>query len=108
MRTPAVERAGSVPASPVYQITLSAAVPAMSEVAESNGGPSTRMGGLFSSALKNASLAATAEAAASVLPAMRPTAVVSAACRLAAVAVVFAPMVNAFGPGGLAFVAVRV
>src|ERR1700752_2314803 len=108
MRTPAVERAGSVPASPVYQITLSAAVPATSAVAVSNGGPSTRIGGLFTSALKNSLPAAMAEAAASAPPATLPTAVVSVACKLAAVAAAFAPMVNSFGPGVAEFVAVSV
>ena len=46
-------RAGSVPASPVYQITVLAAVPATMPVAVSKGGPLTRCGGLPASASKN-------------------------------------------------------
>ena len=73
MRAVAVERAGSLPVSPVYQITVLADVPAISAVAVSKGGPATRCGGLLASASKKSLEAATAEAAASEVPASLPT-----------------------------------
>src|ERR1700736_219685 len=79
----AVWRAGVAPDSPVYQNTVVAAVPFCSAVAELNGGPATGCGGLEP---KKLLAAATAEAAGSVVWARLPTAVVSAACKLPAVA----------------------
>ena len=61
-RAVAVARAGSVPSSPVYQVTVLAGVPATSAVAVA-GGPLTRCG----VPLKKLSAAATAEAAASAV-----------------------------------------
>src|SRR5580704_5551451 len=87
----AVWRAGVAPASPVYQNTVLAGVPACSAVAVLKGGPATRCGGLE---LKKLPAAATADAAGSWVCAKLPTAVVSAACRLAAVAAGVAPMTN--------------
>src|ERR1700730_11198667 len=87
----AVWRAGVAPDSPVYQDTVSAAVPFCSAVAELNGGPVTRCGGVER---KKWPAAATAEAAGNVVCATLPTAVVSAACRLAAVAAAVVPMTN--------------
>ena len=75
MRAVAVERAGSLPASPVYQITVLAALPATMPVAMSNGGPSTRCGGLAVSASKKSLEAATADAAVSAVDASLPAAV---------------------------------
>src|SRR5580700_8259900 len=87
----AVWRAGVAPDSPVYQNTVSAVVPLCSAVAVLNGGPATRCGGFE---LKKLLAAATADAAGSVVCARLPTAVVSAACKLAAVAAGVAPMAN--------------
>src|SRR5213083_2939250 len=80
-RAVAVARAGSLPSSPVYHVTVSAGVPATRPVAVSNGGPPTRWGGWVESTLKKS---------------------------LAAVAAADAPMVNWFGPGLADAVAVRV
>src|SRR5262245_49059478 len=100
----AVERAGVLPASPVYHDTVFAGVPAVSVVACVNGTvgglATTRIGGLASSMLKNSSAALSAEAAASDVAASLPTEVLSVVCRLAVVAVASAPMVNWFSPGG--------
>src|SRR6266540_4353883 len=104
MRAVAVARAGSVPVSPVYQLSVSDGVPATNAVAVSNGGPTTRCGG----SLKKSLEAATAEAAESEVPASLPTAAVSAVCRLAAVTSLVAPMANSFGPGLAEVVAVSV
>src|SRR5580704_10307900 len=101
----AVFRAGVLPFSPVYQNTVLAAVPLTSEVAVLNGGPETRCGG---SELKKLLAAATAEAAGSAVCARLVTALVNAACILAAVAVGVAPMVNWLAPGGDAVVACSV
>src|ERR1700681_2618577 len=98
----AVWRAGVLPESPVYQNTVLAAVPLTSDVAVLNGGPFTRCGGFE---LKKLLAAATAEAAGSAVCARLPTAVVSAACKLPAVAAGVAPMANWFGPGDAAAVA---
>src|ERR1044072_925370 len=59
----AVPRAGSVPISPVYQVTVLDAVPAISDVAVSNGGPLTRIGGWPASTLKKLFVAAIADGA---------------------------------------------
>jgi hypothetical protein len=58
--------------------------------------------------LKKLLAAAMAEAAGSAVWARLPTALVSAVCRLVAVAVALAPMVNWFAPGGDAVVACSV
>src|SRR5436305_12201982 len=58
----AAPRAGSVPISPVYQLTVLAGVPATSDVALSNGDPSTRIGGWPASTLKKLFAAAIVEA----------------------------------------------
>jgi hypothetical protein len=80
MRAVAVERAGSLPVSPVYQITVLAVVPATMPVAAKYGGdPPTRWGGLLASALKNSLEAATAEAAVRAEPPSFSIEVVSAA-----------------------------
>ena len=65
-------RGSSVPSSPRYQLTVSAAVPSTSAVAVSNGGPSTRCGGLAASVSKKSFPAATAEAATSSVAASVP------------------------------------
>ena len=62
-RATAVVRAELDPASPVYQLTVFAAVPSMSDVAVPNGGPLTRCGGCPASISKKSLAAATAEAA---------------------------------------------
>src|SRR5262245_1570989 len=112
MRAAAVARAGVLPASPVYHIIVLLLVPAVSVVACVNGTvgglATTRIGGLAASTLKNSSAALIAEAAESDVAASLPTEVVSAACRLAVVAVGLAPMVNWFSPGGDSVVAVSV
>src|SRR5712691_6460018 len=108
MRAVAVERAESLPASPVYQITVLAALPAIMPMAMSNGGPSTRWGGLLLSALKKSSDAVIDDAAVSEVAASLPIAVVSAVCRLAVVAAALAPIVNSLAPGGDLSVAVSV
>jgi hypothetical protein len=95
MRAVALSRAGSVPISPVYQMTVSADVPATRLVAVSNGGPATRCGG-FS---KKFPAAAMADAAVSDVSASLSIAAVSAVCRFAAVMDGVAPIVNSFGPG---------
>src|SRR5947209_18044960 len=92
----AVWRAGVAPDSPVYQNTVSAGVPFCSAVALLNVGPVTRSGGFDE---KKSWAAATAEAAGSAVWASAPTAVASAACRLAAVSAGVVPMVNWLGPG---------
>src|SRR5882757_6644780 len=89
MRATAVPRAGSGPVSPVYQESVFAGVPAMSDVAVLNGGPLTRCGGVL---VKNSLDAFRAEAATSAPFASAPTAVVKAALRLAALAVLLAPI----------------
>src|SRR3954447_25488629 len=99
MRATEVPRAGSVPASPVYHVTVSLGVPAIRLVALSNGGPATRCGGWGESVLKKSFEAAIADAAVSEVLASLPIEVVSAACRLPAVADAFGPMVNWSGPG---------
>src|SRR6185503_5243240 len=108
MRVVAVPRAGSVPASPVYQTTVLAVVPAVIAVAVSKGGPATRCGGLLRSALKKSFEAVTADAALSEEPASDPSAVVSAPCRFETVAAVVPPIVNWLAPGGEFVVAVKV
>ncbi len=108
MRATAVPRAASVPISPVYQVTVLVDVPATSVVALSNGGPATRIGGAPAPTLKKSFAAAIAEAAESEVAASLVTEAASAACRLAAVAVVLPPMVNWFGPGVAEVVAVSV
>src|SRR5665647_728675 len=80
-----VERAESVPVSPVYQITVLAAVPAVIAVAVSNGGPSTRCGGLLASPLKKSFDAVTADAAVSEVAPILVTPAVTAFCRFNAV-----------------------
>src|SRR5580704_13811349 len=95
-RASAVCRAGVLPFSPVYQETVLALVPFCSAVAVANGGAATRCGGVDS---KKLLAAAKAEAGRSVVCASVPTAVVSAAWRLVAVAAAVAPIVNWFGPG---------
>ena len=101
----AVCSAGVLPFSPVYQNTVFAGVPFTSDVAVSYGGPATSCGG---SELKKLLAAAMAEAAGSAVCARLLTALVSAACRLVAVAAGVAPMVNWFAPGGDAVVACSV
>src|SRR6185437_4232752 len=65
IRAVAVDRAGSVPVSPVYQITVLAVVPGTMPAAPKKGDdPPTRCGGLLASALKKSLDAATADAAA--------------------------------------------
>src|SRR5262245_49555397 len=108
MRATAVARVASAAASPVYQVTVLAAVPATKAVALENGGPATRRGGLAASTLKKSSAAATAHAAVSEVSASLPTAVCSAAFRLAAVTTVLGSMVNWFAPGVVELVAVSV
>src|SRR5579864_4173316 len=100
----AVCRAGVAPDSPLYQNTVLALVPATSDV-EVAGGPLTRSGGFE---LKKSLAAATAEAAGSAVCARLVIALVNAVCRLPAVALALAPMVNWFAPGGEAVVACRV
>src|SRR5215470_10755779 len=78
-RATEVERAGSLPASPVYQNTVLAGVPATSAVALSNGGPATRRGGLAASMLKKSLAAAMVEAAGNEVCAMLVTAAFRAA-----------------------------
>jgi len=72
----AVPRADAAPASPVYQDSVLAAVPAIRAVAVANGGPLTRCGGLAALLLKKLPAAATAEAAVSDVAASVVTAVV--------------------------------
>src|SRR5262249_1657771 len=100
----AVERAGMLPWSPVYHITVSADVPFTSAVAVSKGGPATRWGGLE---LKKSLAAAIAEAAGSAVCARLVTAFVSAVCRLPAVRDGVAPIVNWLAPAGEAVVACK-
>src|SRR6516164_3880491 len=88
----AVLRGGALPASPVYQFTVFAAVPATSDGAVPKGGPLTRCGGWVASVLKKLFAAAIAEAAVNAVAASVETAVVSAALRLVAVAAGVAPM----------------
>src|SRR2546421_7999976 len=106
--TTAVPRAESVPISPVYQVTVLAGVPATRLVAVLNGGPATRIGGWPASTLKKLLAAAIAEAADKEVAASFWTAVVSEACRFAAVAFGLAPIVNSPVAGGALFVAVSV
>src|SRR5262245_36569907 len=94
-----------LPDSPVYHVTVSADVPFTNAVAVSNGGPTTRWGGL---ALKKSLAAAMAEAAGSAVWAKPVTALTRAPCRLPAVRDGVAPMVNWFAPGGDAVVACKV
>src|SRR3989304_3566233 len=91
-----VLRAALVPASPVYHVTVLALVPAMSEVAVSNGGPLTRCGGVAASTSKKLLAAATAEAATNDVSASFVTVAVKADRRLAAVAAGVVPIVNWF------------
>src|SRR6204780_4662168 len=100
----AVCRAGVGPDSPVYQNTVLALVPATSDVEEA-GAPLTRSGGFE---LKKSLAAAIAEAAGNAVCARLAIAPDSAVCRLPAVALALAPMVNWFAPGGEAVVACRV
>src|SRR5579864_5663348 len=88
----AVWRAGVAPDSPVYQNTVLAGVPATSDV-EVAGAPLTRNGGFE---LKKSLAAAIAEAAGSAVCARLVIALVSEICRLPAVALALAPMVNWF------------
>src|SRR5204862_5507349 len=104
----AVPRAESVPISPVYQVTVSAGVPAMSDVALSNGGPSTRIGGWPASTSKKLFAASIVEAADSEVAASFWTAAVRAAWKFVAVLLGNAPIVNSPGPGGALVVAVSV
>src|SRR5262245_21178133 len=104
----AVARAGSMPISPVYQVTVSAGVPSTNAIAVSNGGPATRCGGWPASTLKKSPAAATAEAAVSDVAASLPTAAVSAVSRLPGVRSLVARMANWFGPGLADVVAVSV
>src|SRR5580704_1511617 len=92
----AVWRTGVAPDSPVYQITVLAGVPATSDVEEA-GVPLTRSGGFE---LKKSLAAAIAEAAGNAVCARLVIAPDSAVCRLPAVRVALAPMVNWFAPGG--------
>src|SRR5580704_6016799 len=97
----AVCSAGVLPDSPVYQNTVLAAVPATSDVEEA-GVPLTRSGGFE---LKKSLAAAIAEAAVNAVCARLVIAPDSAVCRLPAVRVALAPMVNWFAPGGESVVA---
>src|SRR3569623_2010336 len=108
MRVVAVPRAGSVPASPVYQTTVLAVLPAVIAVAVSKGGPATRCGGVLRSALKKSFEAVTADAALSEELASELRAVESAPCKFVTVAAVLPPIVNWLAPGGDFVVAVRV
>src|SRR3984957_12306354 len=99
----AVCSAGVAPDSPVYQNTVLAGVPATSDVEEA-GVPLTRSGGFE---LKKSLAAAIAEAAGNAVCARLVIAPDSAVCRLPAVAVALAPMVNWFAPGGESVVACR-
>src|SRR5271163_3647516 len=104
----AVCSAGVEPFSPVYQNTVFAVVPFCNDVAVAKfaGEPGlTRCGG---SELKKLLAAAMAEAAGSAVCARFETAVVSADCRLVAVAFAEAPIVNWPAPGGEAVVACSV
>src|ERR1700720_3230186 len=101
----AVCRAGVEPDSPAYQDTVLAGVPLTSDIAVSNGGPLTRSGGL---ALKKLLDAAMADAAGSAVCARLESAPVKAVCKLVAVAVALAPMVNWLAPGGELVVACSV
>ena len=99
--TGAVARAEGAVSSPLYQITVSDAVPGTVAVAVSKGGPATRTGGLEGEPAKKSCAATSAEAAASEVDACWPTADVKAVARLAAVAAMLAPMAKAFsGPPG--------
>src|SRR5205807_7255112 len=98
IRAVAVSRAGPAPASPVYQLTVLAGVPATKAVAVAKGGPATRRGGWVASVLKKSLAAAIAEAAGSAVCASWLTALVSAACRFTAVAAGVAPIANWFAP----------
>ena len=88
----------------MYQNTVLAGVPATSDVEEA-GVPLTRSGGFE---LKKSLAAAIAEAAGNAVCARLAIAPDSAVCRLPAVAVALAPMVNWFAPGGESVVACRV
>src|ERR1700722_3734870 len=103
-RACAVCSVGVAPDSPVYQNTVLAGVPATSDVEEA-GVPLTRSGGFE---LKKSLAAATAEAAGNAVCARLAMAPDSAVCRLPAVAVALAPMVNWLAPGGESVVACRV
>src|SRR5580704_18351749 len=100
----AVCRAGVAPDWPLYQITVLAGVPATSEV-EVAGAPLTRSGGFE---LKKSLAAAIADAAGSAVCARLAMAPDSAVCRLPAVTVALAPMVNWLAPGGETVVACSV
>src|ERR1700730_13925604 len=100
----AVPRAESVPVSPLYQLTVFAVVPATSVVATPSGGEPTRIGGWP----KKLSPAVTADAATSGPLASAPIEVLSAALRLAAVAVELAPMAKLLAGSGVAVEAVSV
>src|SRR3954470_12785964 len=80
-RAVAVPRAGSEPFSPVYHITVSAAVPATRLVALLGGEPETRWGGLPKKSLP----AATAEAAVSDVSASLAREALNAPARFPAV-----------------------
>src|SRR6187399_125404 len=94
-----------MPISPVYQVTVLDAVPAVSAVAV-KGDPATRIGGWPAVTSKNMCAAATADAADSDVAASLPTDVVSAACRFVAVCAGVDPMVNSPAAGGASVVAV--
>src|SRR2546430_9204517 len=94
-RATAVPRAGSVPVSPLYQESVFAAVPGTCAVAVANGGPPTRGTGVPP---KNSLDAFSAGAATTAPLARPPTAGVSAAVRLAAVAADAAPITDSPGP----------
>ena len=83
----------------MYHCTVLAAVPSIIAVAVSNGGPSTRCGGLLASVSKKSLPAAIAEAAVSSVAAIVPRLAMSAVCRFAAVTVESAPMVNSPSSG---------
>ena len=94
----AVARAGSAPISPVYQVTVSAGVPATNAVAVSNGGPATP-GRLARIDVEEIAGRHHRRGCRSEVAASLPTAAVSAVSRLPAVRSLVAPMANWFGPG---------
>ena len=66
----------------MYHCTVLAAVPSIIAVAVSNGGPSTRCGGLLASVSKKSLPAAIAEAAVSSVAAIVPRLAVSVVCKI--------------------------
>src|SRR5262249_44454546 len=93
---------------PVYQATVLADVPLVSWVAVANGGPMTRCGGWPASTSKKLCAASAVGAARRWVSGGGCPPVVSAACRLAAVAAGFAPITNVLVGGGVVDVAVSV